>query len=106
MIENNSQYIEALDELKNIKDTSRSFNENMLIQKGYPIWIIKNHREYLLSRPAELQKLIDEYKQSNSQTIIKPIIKPIIKQPINVQGAQTPPAKRFRKRRKFKSRTK
>ena len=64
MIETQSEYIEATTELQKIEKNIVHFNEHTLLARGYPVWVVRSHKEYLHSRPKELKGLIQEYEKT------------------------------------------
>ena len=65
MIQNEEEYKCALEELKSIENQFKIFNEQKLIKSGYPIWIIRQQKAYIINRPVELQQEIAEYLRIN-----------------------------------------
>ena len=68
MIQSEEEYRLALEELKSIERQSKIFNEQKLIAAGYPIWIIRQQKSYIFSRPVELQQQISEYLKSHPKS--------------------------------------
>lgn len=60
-----SEYHNSVKELQTLQNQSKKFDEKALINKGYPVWVVKSQKTYYADSIRQLQSQIQEYLIKN-----------------------------------------